>query len=107
MGAGYEERCLGDVTAHWGEQAKIAEGAEEGLVCRVVVQAGQPSWREQKRVGGGRLFGLGQSTAHQWIHALLVVLRATLRTLGDAPPRSVTELAKRLGMAEAEDPLSE
>jgi hypothetical protein len=50
----------------------------------------------------GRLFGMGQSKAHQWIHVLLVVLRATLRTLGDAPTRSVTELAKRLGVAEAE-----
>jgi hypothetical protein len=50
----------------------------------------------------GRLFGMGQSKAHQWIHVLLVVLRATLRTLGDAPTRSMTELAKRLGVAEAE-----
>jgi DDE superfamily endonuclease len=50
----------------------------------------------------GRLFGMGQSKAHQWIHVLLVVLRATLRTLGDAPTRSVIELAKRLGVAEAE-----
>jgi hypothetical protein len=50
----------------------------------------------------GRLFGMGQSKAHQWIHVLLVILRATLRTLGDAPTRSVTELAKRLGVAEAE-----
>jgi Helix-turn-helix of DDE superfamily endonuclease len=50
----------------------------------------------------GRLFGMGQSKAHQWIHVLLVVLRATLRALGDAPARSVTELAKRLGVAEAE-----
>jgi Helix-turn-helix of DDE superfamily endonuclease len=50
----------------------------------------------------GRLFGMGQSKAHQWLHVLLVVLRAALRTLGDAPTRSVTELAKRLGMAEAE-----
>jgi hypothetical protein len=50
----------------------------------------------------GRLFGLGQSKAHQWIHVLLVVLRATLRTLGDAPTRSVTELAPRLGVAEAD-----
>jgi hypothetical protein len=49
----------------------------------------------------GRLFGMGQSKAHQWIHALLVVLRAALRTLGDAPTRSLTELAKRLGVAEA------
>ena len=50
----------------------------------------------------GRLFGMGQSKAHQWIHVLLVVLRATLRTLGDAPTRSVAELAKRLGVVEAE-----
>src|ERR671923_1369837 len=50
----------------------------------------------------GRLFGMGQSKAHQWIHVLLVVPRATLRALGDAPTRSVTELAQRLGIAEAE-----
>jgi hypothetical protein len=50
----------------------------------------------------GRLFGMGQSKAHQWIHVLLTVLQATLRTLGDAPTRSVTELANRIGVAEAE-----
>jgi hypothetical protein len=50
----------------------------------------------------GRLFGMGQSKAHQWIHVLLVVLRATLRTLGDAPTRTLTALAQRLGVAEAE-----
>jgi hypothetical protein len=50
----------------------------------------------------GRLFGMGQSKAHQWIHVLLVVLRSTLRTLREAPTRSVTELAKRLGVAEEE-----
>ena len=50
----------------------------------------------------GRLFGMGQSKAHQWIHGLLVVLQAMLRALGDTPARSVTELAKRLGVAEAE-----
>jgi Helix-turn-helix of DDE superfamily endonuclease len=50
----------------------------------------------------GRLFGMGQSKAHQWIHVLLVVLRATLHTLGDAPTRSVQALAKRLGVAEAD-----
>ena len=50
----------------------------------------------------GRLFGMGQSTAHQWIRVLLVILRATLRTLGDAPTRSLTALAQRLGVAEAE-----
>jgi hypothetical protein len=50
----------------------------------------------------GRLFGMGQSKAHQWIHVLLVVLQATLRTLGDTPARSLTELAKRLGVAVAD-----
>jgi hypothetical protein len=50
----------------------------------------------------GRLFGMGQSKAHQWIHVLLVVLRAALRALGDAPTRSVQALAQRLGVAEAD-----
>jgi len=50
----------------------------------------------------GRLFGMGQSKAHQWIHVLLVVLQATLRALGEAPTRSLTALAQRLGVAEAE-----
>jgi hypothetical protein len=34
----------------------------------------------------GRLFGMGQRKAHQWMPVLLVVLQVTLRTLGDAPP---------------------
>jgi Helix-turn-helix of DDE superfamily endonuclease len=50
----------------------------------------------------GRLFGMGQSKAHQWIYVLLGVLRATLRALGDAPPRSLTELANRLGVTAAD-----
>jgi hypothetical protein len=50
----------------------------------------------------GRLFGMGQSKAHQWIHVLLVVWHATLRTLGDVPTRSLTALAQRLGVAEAD-----
>jgi hypothetical protein len=50
----------------------------------------------------GRLFGMGQSKAHQWIHVLLRVLQATLCALGDAPARSVKELAQRLKVAEAE-----
>src|SRR5499433_4039797 len=50
----------------------------------------------------GRLFGMGQSKAHQWIHVLSVVLGSSKKTLGDAPTRSVTELAQRLGVAEAE-----
>jgi hypothetical protein len=49
----------------------------------------------------GRLFGMGQSKAHQWIHGLLPVLLAALRTLGDAPARSLAALAQRLGVSEA------
>ncbi len=45
---------------------------------------------------------MNQSKANQCIHVLLVVLRATLRALGDAPTRSLTELAQRLGVAEAD-----
>src|SRR6476620_2474959 len=41
----------------------------------------------------GRLFGMGQSKANQWIHMLLPALMAALRTLGDAPARSLTALA--------------
>ncbi len=48
----------------------------------------------------GRLFGMGQSKANQWIHVLLPTLLAALRTLGDAPARSLTALAQRLGVAE-------
>src|ERR1700757_5501570 len=47
----------------------------------------------------GRLFGMGQSKANQWIHVLLPALLAALRDLGDAPARCLTALARRLGMA--------
>ena len=50
----------------------------------------------------GRLFGIDQSKANQWIHVLLVVLQATLRILGDAPSRSLQALAQRMGVTEAE-----
>jgi hypothetical protein len=50
------------------------------------------------QVGQGRLFGMGQSQAHPWLHGRLPVLLAARRTLGDAPTRS---LAPRLGVSEA------
>src|SRR5919198_142549 len=43
----------------------------------------------------GRLFGMGQSKANQWIHVLLPALLAALRTLCDAPGRSLRALAQR------------
>ena len=50
----------------------------------------------------GRLFGMGQSKANQWIHVLLPVLLTALRTLGDAPTRSLAALAQRLGVSETD-----
>jgi hypothetical protein len=50
----------------------------------------------------GRLFGMVQGKANQWIHVLLPTLLAALRTLGDAPARSLTALAQRLGVSEAD-----
>jgi len=50
----------------------------------------------------GRLFGMVQGKANQWIHVLLPALLAALRTLGDAPARSLIALAQRLGVSEAD-----
>jgi len=50
----------------------------------------------------GRLFGMGQSKANQWIHVLLHALFAVLRTLGAAQACSLTALAQRLGVSEIE-----
>jgi Helix-turn-helix of DDE superfamily endonuclease len=50
----------------------------------------------------GRLFGMGQSKANQWIHVLLPVLLTALRTRGDAPARSLSALAQRLGVSEVD-----
>src|SRR5215831_8884636 len=50
----------------------------------------------------GRLFGMVQSKANRWIHVLLPVRLAALRALGDAPARSLTALAQRLGVSEAD-----
>jgi len=50
----------------------------------------------------GRLFGMGQSKANQWIHVLLPALQVALCTLGDTPTRSVSALAQRLGVPPAD-----
>jgi len=50
----------------------------------------------------GRLCGMVQGKAHQWIHALLPALLAALRARGDAPARSLSALAQRLGVSEAD-----
>jgi hypothetical protein len=50
----------------------------------------------------GRLCGMVQGKANQWMHVLLPALLVALRALGDAPARSLTALAQRLGVSEAE-----
>src|SRR6516162_892613 len=50
----------------------------------------------------GRLFGMVQGKANQWIRILLPALLEALRALGDAPARSLTALAQRLGVSEAD-----
>src|SRR5256712_11131138 len=52
----------------------------------------------------GRLFGMVQGKANQWIHVLLPALLAALRALGDAPTRSLTTLAQRLAARERDAP---
>jgi len=50
----------------------------------------------------GRLFGMVQGKANQWIHVLLPAVLAARRALGDAPARSLSALAQRLGVSEAD-----
>jgi len=50
----------------------------------------------------GRGLGRGQSQAKQWIHVVLPALQVALCSLGDSPARSLTALAERLGVSEAE-----
>jgi hypothetical protein len=54
----------------------------------------------------GELFGMPQNKANQWIHTLLPVLLTTMRSLGDAPARSLEELAQQLGHHVVLDPSS-
>jgi hypothetical protein len=54
------------------------------------------------QVAHGRLFGMPQNKANQWIHVLLPVLRSSLRALGDAPSRSLAALAQRLNITLAD-----
>ena len=50
------------------------------------------------QVAHGIMFGLPQGTTNQWIHVVLPVLRASLRHVGDAPSRSLADLAQRLAV---------
>lgn len=44
----------------------------------------------------GRMFGMPQNKANQWIHTLLPVLQVALRQTGDAPARTLNELKQSL-----------
>jgi Helix-turn-helix of DDE superfamily endonuclease len=70
---------------------------EDRLLCILTYLKTSPL-----QVVQGRLFGIDQRKANQWIHVLLVVLQATLHTLGDAPSRSLPALAQRIRVTEAE-----
>jgi hypothetical protein len=48
------------------------------------------------------MFDLPQGKTNQWIHVLLPCLRNALRTLKDAPSRSLADLAKLLGVSQAD-----
>jgi hypothetical protein len=61
----------------------------------------------------GQVFGMPQNKANQWIHTLLPVLQVALRSQGDAPARSMEQLAERLGLSHVptepveQDPVSQ
>jgi hypothetical protein len=80
---------------HHGHELPTADPEDRRLLLLVSLQT------SPRQVVPGRLVGMGQSTAPQWMHVLLGALQATRRALGETPTRSVTELAKRLGVAAA------
>jgi hypothetical protein len=55
-----------------------------------------------RQVVHGRLCGMVEGKANQWMHVLLPALLAALRALGDAPARSLSALTQRLGVSEAD-----
>src|SRR5690349_7254130 len=54
------------------------------------------------QVAHGLMFGLPQGKTNQWLHLLLPFVRQALRELGDAPSRTLKELAQRLALGVAE-----
>jgi hypothetical protein len=54
----------------------------------------------------GELFDMPQNKTNQWIHALLPALQETLRTLGDAPARSMEQLSQRLNRIISSDQMT-
>jgi hypothetical protein len=73
---------------------------EDRLLCMLIYLKQHPI-----QLLHGRVFGMRQSKATQWMHVLLPVLRNTLRTLGDAPCRQVETLRAQLGVAGSRMPV--
>src|SRR5262249_40775470 len=74
---------------------------EDRLLCILVYRKQHPT-----PLRHGRLLGMRQSKATQWMHVVLPVLRNALRTLGDAPWRRVETLRQHLEGAWALLPLA-
>ena len=54
------------------------------------------------QVAHGLMFGLPQGKTNQWLHLLLPLVCNALRELGDAPSRTLADLAQRLALPVAE-----
>jgi len=54
------------------------------------------------QVAHGLMFGLPQGKTNQWLHVLLPLVRSALREMGDAPSRTLADLAQRLELPLAE-----
>jgi hypothetical protein len=54
------------------------------------------------QVAHGLMFGLPQGKTNQWLHLLLPLVRSALRAMGDAPSRTLADLARRLELPVAE-----
>src|SRR5262245_12891526 len=92
-------RCDGEPrTAHHYTTYKTSPlpTPEDRLLCILTYLKTSPL-----QVVQGRLFGMDQSQANHWMHLRFGVLKATLRALGDAPSRSLQELAQRIRVTEA------
>ena len=86
------------IYAQWGDTGRALDWLEAAMRHRdpylVYVKT------NVLQVVQGEMFALPQNKANQWIHTLLPVLQATLRSLGDAPARSMEHLAQRLGLGD-------
>jgi hypothetical protein len=72
-----------------GGRAGMLNAVEQKLLFILVYQKAYPL-----QVVQGELFGMGQSSANEWIHRLLPVLQAALTALGVTPERDGRKFAR-------------